>query len=433
MTEHRLEGRSAAPGMALGVLVQLHDGPVRRVTSGDPVAEKRRALASDPHAYAMAADPQLRALAEAEAPVQQIATASIEAQRRMGVPEGKLRILSNASVERMAETLRITGPETADLAPRLAALAQEFGPLWGRAYGELVQHGKVPWPVQALVGMTAPQQAEGRAGLQAALRFVAERGPDALNKLIPADEVKTIPAETETAMADFAEATRHHPGGNGLRATMREAVDLLARWHASRGMKAADAAQRAYEDVIGARWDTAGDDGSGIFGRTPTMLVPKGEAGRIETALDQVRGAIKPADLAPLADPLNPGATEQQLRDATLKAAQRGIWINNADASGAVLKGRTPGGQIIDILDSEGRPIEVRFAGLQQNLGFVFENFYTEEEQYRIGIQKLGATFAQYGQQIPQTRDAFLSLLNSLDLNDAAQSDLYTTMLRVAP
>ena len=41
MTEHRLEGRSAAPGMALGVLVQLHDGPVRRVTSGDPVAEAR--------------------------------------------------------------------------------------------------------------------------------------------------------------------------------------------------------------------------------------------------------------------------------------------------------------------------------------------------------------------------------------------------------
>jgi phosphoenolpyruvate-protein phosphotransferase (PTS system enzyme I) len=39
MTEHRLEGRSAAPGMALGVLVRLHDGPVQRLTSGDPAAE----------------------------------------------------------------------------------------------------------------------------------------------------------------------------------------------------------------------------------------------------------------------------------------------------------------------------------------------------------------------------------------------------------
>jgi soluble lytic murein transglycosylase-like protein len=328
------------------------------------IAEKRRALASDPHAYAMAADPQLRALAEAEAPVQQLATASIEAQRRMGVPEGKLRILSNASVERMAETLRITGPETADLAPRLAALAQEFGPLWGRAYGELVQHGKVPWPVQALAGMTLPQQAEGRAVLQSTLKLIAERGPEALDKLIPKANRLVLPDAVADAMKPFAQATRYHPGGNALEATMRAAVETLAKGYASNLVPAADAAKRAYNDVIGARWDTAGDDGSGWFENGPTLLVPKGEAGRIETALDQVRGAIKPADLAPLADPLNPGATEQQLRDATLKAAQRGIWINNADASGAVLKGRTPGGQIIDILDSEGRPIEVRFGEL---------------------------------------------------------------------
>jgi hypothetical protein len=328
------------------------------------MASKREALKDDPHRFAISNDPAVRALAQADAPIQQVAQASIEAQRRMGVSEGNLRILSNQQVAQFAEALRITGPETADLTPRLAALAEQFGPLWGRAYGELVHKGKVAWPVQALVGMTAPQQAEGRANLQAALRFVAERGPDALDKLIPADERKTIPAEVETALGDFAEATRHHPGGASFRATMQAAVDLQARWYASRGMKASDAASRAYQDVVGARWDTAGDDGSGFFGRTPTMLVPKGQAGRIETALDQVRGAIKPADLAPLADPTNPGATPQQLRDATLAAARRGLWINNADASGAVLKGRTPGGQIIDIIGADGRPIEVRFGEL---------------------------------------------------------------------
>ena len=325
------------------------------------IVEKRRALLADPHGYATMNDPAVRAMAEADAPIQQVAAASLEAQRRMGVPEGSRRILNNSQVAQFAETLRITGPETADLTPRLNALAEQFGPLWGRAYGELVQHGKVAWPVQALVGMTAPQQAEGRANLQAALRFVAERGPEALDKLIPADERKTIPAEVETALGDFAEATRHHPGGAGFRATVQAAVDLQTRWYAKNGLKAADAAARAYQDVIGARWDAAGDDGSGFFGRTPTMLVPKGQAGAIETALDRTRAAIKAPDLAPLADPLNPGATEQQRRDATLAAARRGIWINNADASGAVLKGRTPSGGIIDILDSQGRPIQMSF------------------------------------------------------------------------
>lgn len=39
MTELRLEGRTAAPGMALGVLVRLHDGPEQRVASDDPATE----------------------------------------------------------------------------------------------------------------------------------------------------------------------------------------------------------------------------------------------------------------------------------------------------------------------------------------------------------------------------------------------------------
>lgn len=329
------------------------------------VAAKRRALADDPANLALQS-PEVQALAQANAPLPQIAAASLAAQQRMGVPPWRQRVLNDGQVAQLAATLRTTGPEKADMAATLAAMQQQFGPeLWSRAYGELVQHGKIGWEWQAIAAMTAPTQAEGRALLQRALVFQAEKGgPEAMKKLVPPDVLKGFDAEVDTALEPLREATRHHPGGDSLFSTMKQAVGTLALYHAWRGMKAGEAAERAYQDVIGARWDTAGDDGSGWLGRTATMLVPKGRAGEIETALDLVRTRLAAADLVALPDPSNPAATEAQRAEATLAAARRGFWVNNADASGAVLKGRTPGGSIVDITRADGSSIEVRFDAL---------------------------------------------------------------------
>jgi len=329
------------------------------------VATKRRALADDPANVALQS-PEVRVLAEANAPLPQLVAASLAAQARMGVPSWRQRVLNDGQVQQMANTLRTTGPEKADMAATLAGLQQQFGPeLWSRAYGELVQHGKIGWEWQAVAAMTAPQQAEGRALLQRALVFTAEKGGhEAVKKLVPPDVLKGFDAEVDTALEPLREATRHHPGGDSLFSTMKQAVTTLAMYHAWRGAKAGDAASKAYQDVIGARWDTAGNDGSGWFGRTPTMLVPKGRAGEIETALDLVRHRLTGADLQALSDPSAPAASEPERAAATLAAARRGIWINNADASGAVLKGRTPGGSIVDITRTDGSRIEVRFDAL---------------------------------------------------------------------
>lgn len=331
------------------------------------VSAKRRALADDPANVALQS-PEVRALAQSNAPLPELVAASLAAQQRMGVPAWKQRVLNDGQVLELANKLRTTGPEKADMAATLAAMQQQFGPeLWSRAYGEMVQHGKIGWEWQAIGAMSAPTQAEGRALLQRALVFQAEKGgPEAMKKLVPPDVLKGFDGEVDTALEPLREATRHHPGGDSLFSTMKQAVGTLALYHAWRGMKASEAATRAYQDVIGARWDTAGDDGSGWFGRTPTMLVPKGRGGEIETSLDLVRGRLTPADLQPLPDPSNPGATPAQLADATLAAARRGFWVNNADASGAVLKGRTPGGSVVDLMRADGSRIEVRFDALPQ-------------------------------------------------------------------
>jgi hypothetical protein len=326
------------------------------------VAAKRRALADDPAQVALQS-PEVQALIQRDAPMPEIATASLAAQTRMGVPAWRQRILNDGQVQQLAATLRTTGPEKQDMAGTLAALAERFGPeLWNRAYGELVQHGKIGWEWQAIAAMTAPAQAEGRALLQRALVFQAEKGgPEAMKKLVPPDVLKGFDGEVDGALQPLREATRYHPGGDGLFATMRQAVNTLALYHAWRGMKAPEAAERAYQDVIGARWDTAGDDGTGWFGRTPTMLVPKGRAGEIETALDRVRSGLQLTDVAALPDPTRPAATPNERRPATLDAARRGFWINNADASGAVLVARTPGGSIVNLTRPGGAPIEVLF------------------------------------------------------------------------
>lgn len=324
--------------------------------------QKYKAASEDPHGYASTA-PEVRALREGGAPLPQIIAASLAVQTRLGLPPVRQRVLDVAQTEQIAATLRTTGPEKADMGATLAGIAQQFGPeLWNRAYGELVQHGKIGREWQAVAAMTSPAQADGLARLQRALVFEAQHGgAEGLRKILPADKVKALPAAVEAVMAPFAQATRHHPGGASLLATMQSAVNTLSYDYIRTGAKADEATKRAYQDVIGARWDTAGDDGTGTFSNTPSMLVPKGQGGKIETALDQVRGSILPGDLALLRDPNRPNATDAELRAATHGAVQRAFWINNADASGAVLKSRTPGGMIIDLKLTNGQPIEVRF------------------------------------------------------------------------
>jgi len=335
------------------------------------------ALKDDPGGYAATA-PEVRQLAAAGATPQQLMAAGVAVQARMGVMPSSRRLLTNDQASQMAELLRTTGPDKADMGATLAGLAKTFGAddpdparratgsaLFNAALGELVKHQKIGWEWQAFAGMDRPEQAQGRALLQQALKFEAERGgPDALLKAMPEGENKNLRGELDSQLADLRTVTSHHPGGLAMFDSVRRSVETIARMRVIRGETASQAAKNAYNDVIGHKWEPAGDDGSGWIFDTPTMLVPKGQAGRIETALAQVRSAIQPGDIVPLHDPLRPSAQEAELRDATASAARRGFWINNADGSGAVLVGRSAGGAIVNIMRADGRPIEVLFEHL---------------------------------------------------------------------
>lgn len=337
----------------------------------------RTAIKDDPGGYAGTA-PEVQELVRAGATAPQIMAASIGVQQRMGVLPSARRLLTNDQATVMAELLRTTPPEKADMAATLGRLAQDFGAgdadparratgaaLFNAALGELVKHQKIGWEWIAFAGMDRPEQAQGRAMLQQALVFEAARGgPEAVVKLLPQDQAKALPGELDSALTDLRTVTSHHPGGMALFDNSRRSIETIARMRVMKGESASQAAKNAYNDVIGHKWEPAGDDGSGWMFDTHTMLVPKGQAGAIETSLATVRGGIKPGDIMPLPDPMRRTASEAELRDATASAARRGFWINNADGSGAVLVGRSTGGAIINIMRADGRPIEVLFEHL---------------------------------------------------------------------
>lgn len=337
----------------------------------------RTAIKDDPGGYAGTA-PEVQELVRAGATAPQIMAASIGVQQRMGVLPSARRLLTNDQATVMAELLRTTPPEKADMAATLGRLAQDFGAgdadparratgaaLFNAALGELVKHQKIGWEWIAFAGMDRPEQAQGRAMLQQALVFEAARGgPEAVVKLLPQDQAKALPGELDSALTDLRTVTSHHPGGMALFDNSRRSIETIARMRVMKGESASQAAKNAYNDVIGHKWEPAGDDGSGWMFDTHTMLVPKGQAGAIETSLATVRGGIKPSDIMPLPDPMRRTASEAELRDATASAARRGFWINNADGSGAVLVGRSTGGAIINIMRADGSPIEVLFEHL---------------------------------------------------------------------
>jgi soluble lytic murein transglycosylase-like protein len=337
----------------------------------------QEALKDDPGGYAATA-PEVQQLVQAGATPPQIMAASIAVQQRMGVLPSARRLLTNDQATRMAELLRSTGPEKADMGVTLAKMAADFGAgdpdpsrratgaaLFNAALGELVKHQKIDWGWIAFAGMDRPEQAQGRANLQAWLKLSAERGgAEGIRKLLPPDHAKNLPTALETQLVDLRVVTRNHPGGMAMFDNTRRAMEAVAQMRIYSGETASEAAKNAYNDVIGHKWEPAGDDGSGWMFDTHTLLVPKGQGGAIETSLATVRGAIQPADIMPLPDPMRRTASEAELRDATASAARRGFWINNADGSGAVLVGRSTGGAIINIMRADGRPIEVRFEHL---------------------------------------------------------------------
>lgn len=330
------------------------------------VARKRKALRDDPAGFAAGA-PELAPLIQAArendpAAVQALARNMLAVQQRLGVPEYARRVLPDAQLAGMVNQLASTDPAKADMGAVLAAQQQTFGPLWPQVAGELVRHGSLAPAWQAMISMPP----EHRADLQRALVVQAQKGGKERLREEAGAEAKNVAPALNDAMAPFRAVSRYSQGGLEFSNAIRDATETLALYRAFQGQSASAAVESAFKDIIGRRWDFAGDDGHGTFGGSPTMLVPKGMAAKVEAATAGVQDQLQPGDLAAL-----PGSTGSQAERLaqTLAAAKRGIWVTNPDASGAILLARGIGGQVLDLRRADGSPIEIRYDALPAAIG----------------------------------------------------------------
>jgi hypothetical protein len=285
-------------------------------------------------------------------------TASQAVQTSLGVPDAQQHILTRTAAEAQAQKLTSIDPSKGDMGQALAQVAQQYGPAWSKAFGDLVTLGKLSPDYQVLAAMPDPA---ARTDFQRALAATAAKGGVAqLKEDVPPAAVKDIDNGLDDKLVDFRR-TAAVPGLSAnvaLTATVRDSIKTLAYFYAMQDGDGPKALDRAYNAVIGDKYDFDG-----------TMRVPKGTLATAETVTANVQAALKPADLMPLAaDTMatasGPGMTVAQRQAVTLEAARRGAWVPNESDSGLVLVGKLANGGMVQMRRTDGSRIEVPFKGM---------------------------------------------------------------------
>lgn len=67
------------------------------------------------------------------------------------------------------------------------------------------------------------------------------------------------------------------------------------------------------------------------------------------------------------------------------------------------------------------------------SISFFYQNFFTEQERLQVILENLTEDFTQLGFVLPETREDFRSLVESLDLTTEAGQEAFVTLLELAP
>jgi soluble lytic murein transglycosylase len=322
------------------------------------LAAKHQALAADPASYA-AASPDVQAAAKAIDPKDPATLASYLAanqavQRRLGVAPSEVRTLSGPQISRVVQQLHSTDPSKADMGAAMDGLAQQYGSYWPAAFSDLVRVGKLSPDWQVLGAMDTPAQTAGRQDMQRALVLRDSVGAEKFQQTIAPTVLRDIDKGLDDTIAPFRQTAAWNDvqGGIDPIGNVRSAVRTLAVFRARQGQSAGDALTNAYQDVIGAKYDTDG-----------TLRTPKGMMDDVQAAGRALVQGLQPGDLAPQA---GKALLTQPERDAVnLRAVQsQGFWVPNRDDTGVVLVQPLRQGGIRPVLKADNTPLEMKFNAL---------------------------------------------------------------------
>lgn len=274
--------------------------------------------------------------------------ASMALQSRLGVLAPNLRAIDNQTAANRVDAITAAQPGDADIGTKLDQMARSYGRFWPNAFGDMVRAG-LPAPYQVLASMDRPDQAAARGDLQRALQVVAEKGgAQKLKEAAPPAAVQQIDQNIDERLSDFRQTVRWNEGGVKLFDTLRDATKELAYFYASQGTDGGAALEKAYQGVLGQKYDFNG-----------SIRAPKGQLPVIDQATQFIQQNLKPAELAAL--PGNPDLTPAERQDVYVQAARNGNWIPNEDDSGLVLMARFRNGAMLPVKHVDGSRIELKF------------------------------------------------------------------------
>jgi hypothetical protein len=154
---------------------------------------------------------------------------------------------------------------------------------------------------------------------------------------------------------------------------------------------------------------------------------------RVRLAGIQMAEGLSPA-LDAMADSLDPAtASVRDINDLLVEIGNAGAALN-LQATFADL-GMTLGTTDQQVIDTGTALADLAggFGQLQSGLAGYYQAFYDGDEQMAILSGNLSDQFAALGLTMPATREGFRALVEGLDLTDAADRALYTSLIALAP
>lgn len=277
--------------------------------------------------------------------------ALLAAQRREGVPDHRLALLTHDGAEALRQKLLTTtdGQQRVDLVDQMRG---QFGDHWPRVQAQLWQGKPAPGDVQVIGALPAGANVP-KTEVAEANRITDQQATEVLG----GKRLTTIDDAVRRAVEPMAAAMSQAPDGPSFLATYQGQIEKLARLYAIRG-EADDrtAAGKAADRLFFDHWEIV----DGVGGATVRVPKVQGEPAVPASAVRDMQRAVMAAlPKLDLETPGGlPGTTAAQRRDMLVQTVRSsGYWMTTADDKGMVLMA----GPGLPVRFADGLPLVVPF------------------------------------------------------------------------
>lgn len=291
-----------------------------------------------------------------------IAAATSE-QRRLGIPAEQVRLLPNEYVGTIEQELGLVDltPEGAqDAHNRLRELQQQFGQHWPTVQRQLEEQGVLTGPMAVAAGLDRPEETRVAQELIRASAI----GRDGLKQQVDRPGLEGDLSETlSDQLADFQATITEQVGGARVYGDVYDSVELMTMRYMARGESLSDAAEQAYADVVGNRYEVRGTY------RIPKQLTVSSRA--VDRGAQQTTENLSEMNL--VLPQFDPAIREEDAREQWVNAVQaNGRWVTNPEETGLQLVDET-GSLVLRQVGDEVVPVEFSWEQLEERAGRQFQ------------------------------------------------------------